>query len=232
MSRRRDIRPSKSETNPNSTGDIPSTFRAHSFGTFRISYFRRRIPWSLFTVLVLSAAGAGCRRDMFQQPYSKPLASSYFFPDNHMASRPLVAHTVARGHLNADRVFYTGKVDTNLVETFPFPITREVLERGRERFDIYCAPCHGRTGEGNGMIVQRGFPAPPSYHIDRLRNAPVGHFFDVITQGYGIMYPYAERVEPADRWAIAAYIRALQKSQDTTLAEVPAEQRSKLEEQK
>ena len=232
MSRKPDIRFSKSEINPNSTGDICNTFRAHSFGRFRMSDFRRRIPWNLFTVLVLSAAVAGCRRDMFQQPYSKPLASSDFFQDNHMASRPLVAHTVARGHLNADRVFYTGKVATNLVETFPFPITREVLERGRERFDIYCAPCHGRTGEGNGMVVQRGFPAPPSYHIDRLRKAPVGHFFDVMTQGYGIMYPYAERVEPADRWAIAAYIRALQKSQDTTPAELPAEQRSKLEEQK
>lgn len=149
-----------------------------------------------------------------------------------MASRPLEPHTVARGHLNEDAVFYTGKIGTNLVETFPFPITREVLERGRERFDIYCAPCHGRTGDGNGMIVQRGFPPPPSYHIDRLRQAPVGHFFDVITQGYGIMYPYAERVEPADRWAIAAYIRVLQKSQDAKLADVPSQERAKLEAQK
>lgn len=149
-----------------------------------------------------------------------------------MASRPLVAHTVARGHLEADEVLYTGKIGTNLVETFPFPITREVLERGHERFDIYCSPCHGRTGEGNGMVVQRGFPPPPSYHIDRLRQAPAGHFFDVITQGYGIMYSYAQRVEPADRWAIAAYIRVLQKSHDATLAQVPAQQRAKLEAQK
>jgi cytochrome c len=166
---------------------------------------------------------------MFQQPSSKPLKSSDFFQDNHMASRPLVAHTVARGHLNADEVFYSGKVGTNLVETFPFPITREVLERGRERFEIYCAPCHGRTGEGNGMIVQRGFPPPPSYHIDRLRQSPAGHFFDVITQGYGIMYSYAERVEPQDRWAIAAYIRVLQKSRNATLTELPATERAKLE---
>jgi len=185
----------------------------------------------LCCLALLGLQGTGCRRDMFQQPYSKPLATSDFFQDNHMASRPLVAHTVARGHLDADEAFYTGKIGTNLVEGFPFPITRETLKRGQERFDIYCSPCHGRTGEGNGMIVQRGFPPPPSYHIDRLRQAPVGHFFDVMTQGYGIMYSYAERVEPADRWAIAAYIRALQKSQHAKLAEVPPEERRKLEAQ-
>src|SRR5205809_543050 len=104
-----------------------------------------------------------------------------------------------------------------------------VLERGRERFDIHCSPCHGRTGEGNGMIVQRGFPPPPSYHIDRLRKAPAGHFFNVITQGYGVMYSYAGQVEPADRWAIAAYIRVLQLSQNTTLTQLTAEERHKLE---
>jgi mono/diheme cytochrome c family protein len=180
-------------------------------------------------MLILAAAAAGCRRDMFHQPFSKPLEASDFFQDNHMASRPLVPHTVARGHLDEDEVLYTGKVGTNLVATFPFPITREVLERGRERFNIYCSPCHGRTGEGNGIIVQRGFPAPPSYHIDRLRTAPVGHFYDVITRGYGIMYSYAARVAPDDRWAIAAYIRALQKSRDATIAEVPAAERAQLE---
>lgn len=181
---------------------------------------------------LLGLIGTGCRRDMFQQPFSKPLGTSDFFQDNHMASRPLVKHTVARGHLDADDAFYEGKIGTNLVTTFPFPVTRAVLERGRERFDIYCAPCHGRTGEGNGMVVQRGFPPPPSYHIDRLRSAPVGHFYDVITQGYGIMYSYATRVEPADRWAIAAYIRALQKSHDATLAEVPSDERARLEGQR
>src|SRR5205823_15043450 len=102
-------------------------------------------------------------------------------------------------------------------------------ERGRQRFEINCSPCHGRTGQGNGMIVQRGFPAPPSYHIDRLRQAPVGHFYDVITQGYGIMYSYAERVAPADRWAIAAYIRALQLSQHATLADLSPNERAQLE---
>jgi hypothetical protein len=169
---------------------------------------------------------------MFHQPYSKPLESSDFFQDNHMASRPVVLHTVARGHLRADQVFYTGKIGTNLVEVFPFPVTREVLERGQERFNIYCSPCHGRTGDGIGMVVQRGFPPPPSYHIDRLRQAPVGHFFDVITQGYGVMYSYAVRVEPADRWAIAAYIRVLQKSHEGTIKDVPSGQRAQLETQR
>lgn len=189
----------------------------------------RLLPFCLLALLV---ASVGCRRDMFHQPYSAPLDTSDFFQDNHMASRPLVPNTVARGHLNADEAFYTGKQGTNLATMFPFPITKEIMERGRERFDIYCAPCHGRTGEGNGMVVQRGFPPPPSYHIDRLRQAPVGHFYDVITQGYGIMYSYAGRVEPADRWAVAAYIRALQKSQSATLAEVPDSERAKLEVQK
>ncbi|HEX3719958.1 MAG TPA: cytochrome c [Verrucomicrobiae bacterium] len=183
----------------------------------------------VLTCLAVALLAAGCRRDMFHQPISKPLGTSDFFQDNHMASRPLVPHTIARGHLDADGAFYTGMIGTNLVETFPFPITRETLERGRERFDIYCSPCHGRTGEGNGVIVQRGFPAPPSYHIDRLRQAPAGHFFDVITRGYGVMYPYATRVDPTDRWAIAAYIRVLQKSQHATLAEAPEAERAKLE---
>jgi cytochrome c553 len=182
------------------------------------------------TLLFFAAATVGCRRDMFQQPYSKPLAPNSFFQDNQMASRPLVEHTVARGHLDADPVFYSGKIGTNLVAAFPMPITRATLERGRERFEIYCAPCHGRTGQGNGMIVQRGFPAPPSYDIERLRQAPVGHFFDVITRGYGVMYSYAQRVPPDDRWAIAAYIRVLQQSRHATLAEVPAELRPTLEE--
>ena len=195
----------------------------------RLWRFSGRSGWVLVLAAAAGIVGVGCRRDMFQQPYSKPLARSDSFQDNQMASRPLVAHTVARGHLEADSIFYRGKVGTNLVNAFPIPITRQVLERGRERFDIYCAPCHGRTGEGNGMIVQRGYPAPPSYHIDRLRAAPVGHFFDVITQGYGVMYSYAQRVEPMDRWAIAAYIRVLQPSRNSTLAEVPADHRATLE---
>jgi mono/diheme cytochrome c family protein len=165
---------------------------------------------------------------MFHQPSEKPLEQSEFFRDNQMASRPLVPHTVAIGQLREDEAFYTGKVGTNLVAAFPIAITRETLVRGRERFEIYCSPCHGRTGDGKGMIPQRGYPAPPSYHIDRLRQAPAGHFFDVITRGYGVMYPYAARVGPADRWAIAAYIRVLQTSQNARIADVPQEARARL----
>jgi cytochrome c553 len=170
----------------------------------------------------------GCRPDMFQQPKSNPLSASDFFEDG-AGSRPLVPGTVARGHLEENQPFYTGKRGTNLLETFPLPITRAVLDRGRERYDIYCSVCHGRTGDGNGMIPQRGFPPPPSYHIDRLRQAPVGHFFDVMTQGYGVMYSYASRVGPEDRWAIAAYIRVLQLSHDARLDDVPPAERAKLE---
>lgn len=182
---------------------------------------------ALATFLLLCVTG--CRRDMFDQPSEKPLERSDFFQDNHMASRPLPPHTIARGHLNEDEAFYTGKMGTNLVTAFPFPVTREVLLRGQERFDIYCAPCHGRTGDGNGMIRQRGYPAPPSYHIDRLRQAPDGYFFDVMTRGYGAMYSYAGRVEPSDRWAIVAYIRALQLSYHAILSDVPDQKRAELE---
>ena len=195
-----------------------------------------RRPRRLFAIFYLLssilAATTGCRRDMFQQPSEKPLESSDFFRNNHMASRPLVPNTVARGQLNDDEAFYTGKIGTNLITTFPMPITPEILQRGRERFEIYCAPCHGLTGDGNGMIPQRGYPHPPSYHIDRLRQAPAGHLFDVITRGYGVMYPYASRVEPEDRWAITAYIRALQLSHDAKISDVPGDQRAELERQR
>ena len=124
--------------------------------------------------------------------------------------------------------FDTGVVGTNPVAEFPYPITRAMLERGKERFEIACIPCHGRTGEGNGVVVQRGFPAPPSYGIQRLREAPVGHFVNVMARGYGAMFPQAERVTPEDRWAIAAYIRALQLSQQAPLSVVPADEKSQL----
>lgn len=198
-------------------------------GGVRVKHFRNMRGLGFFAVLIIALCAAGCRRDMFHQPSERPLQRSAFFRDNDMASRPLPPHTVARGHLDADDAFYTGKVDGKLVTTFPFRITREVLLRGQERFNIYCAPCHGRTGDGRGMIPQRGFPQPPSYHIQRLREAPVGHFFDVITHGYGIMFSYASRVDPRDRWAIAAYIRALQLSQDAKLSDVPSQDQAKLE---
>jgi mono/diheme cytochrome c family protein len=168
---------------------------------------------------------------MADQPRYKPLAQSAFFGDDRSA-RPLVPGTVARGYLNADEQFYTGKSGGEPITTLPVPLTKELLARGQERFNIFCSPCHDRTGNGEGMIVLRGYRPPPSYHIDRLRQAPVGHFFDVMTNGFGAMPDYATQVAPADRWAIAAYIRALQLSQNATLADVPPEERQKLEGQK
>ncbi len=166
---------------------------------------------------------------MHVQPKYKPLEPSSFFDDGRSA-RPVVPGTVARGHLRIDEHLYAGKVNGVLVDTFPFPITRPVLERGRQRYNIFCSPCHDEAGTGRGMIVQRGFQQPPSYHIDRLRQAPVGHFFDVITNGFGAMYSYAARVSPEDRWAIVAYIRALQLSQQATLDDLPESERGKLTE--
>jgi cytochrome c553 len=182
-------------------------------------------------ILLLPFILTACRRDMFDQPRSNPLGHSDFFADG-AASRTLVPGTIPRGHLDADEAFYTGKIGTNLISNFPVLITRELLERGRERYDIYCAVCHGPNGDGHGVVVQRGFPAPPSYHIDRLRQAPPGYFFDVITRGYGVMYSYASRVEPADRWAIAAYIRALQLSHDATLNDVPPAEQTNLQKER
>jgi cytochrome c len=164
---------------------------------------------------------------MHLQPKYEPLDPSKFFSDGRSA-RPAVPGTVARGELRIDERLYTGKVNGLPVDSFPFPITRKDLERGRERYNIYCSPCHDYTGSGHGMIVQRGFPPPPSYHIERLRKAPVGHFFDVMTNGYGTMFSYAARVSPKDRWRIAAYIRALQLSENATLNDVPAKERAKL----
>lgn len=171
---------------------------------------------------------AGCRQDMQVQPRYKPLAPSDFWGDGRSA-RPPVPGTVARGELRINEAMYTGKVNGVPVDAFPFAITAKDLERGRERYNIYCSPCHDYTGSGNGLVVQRGFPPPPSYHIERLRKAPVGHFFDVMTRGYGTMYSYAGRISPEDRWRIAAYIRALQLSQHGTLDDVPAKDREKLE---
>ncbi len=169
-----------------------------------------------------------CRQDMHDMPRYEPLEASDFFADGQSA-RPLIEGTVARGQLLEDEHLYTGRINGRLAETFPFPITGAILERGRERFNIYCAPCHSRLGEGSGMIVHRGFQRPPSFHTDRLRDAPAGHFFDVITHGFGAMYSYAYRVVPRDRWAITAYIRVLQLSQNATLSDVPQEVRSQMQ---
>src|SRR5262249_151320 len=150
-----------------------------------------------------------------------PLRETEYYPDRR-SERPLVPGTVARGQLRADVAFYTGlSGNQQPVTTLPFPLTRKVLERGRERFNIYCSPCHAEVGDGNGIVVQRGYLHPPSFHDERLRQAPLGHFVDVMTNGLGGMPDYAQQVTPEDRWNIAAYIRALQLSQNATLADIP-----------
>ena len=165
---------------------------------------------------------------MQDQPKYKDLRGSAFF-DDHRSARPAVADTVARGFLHAGGVFSTGKENGQPVAALPMPLTRELLDRGRERYQIFCTPCHGLTGNGLGMVVQRGFRQPPSFHIDRLREAPVGYFFEVETSGFGSMMDYSAQIPAGDRWAIAAYVRALQLSQRTTLADVPASDRRTLE---
>jgi cytochrome c553 len=185
---------------------------------------RRDIAW----VFALGVFAAACRQDMHDAPRYEPLERSTFFADGQ-SSRPLVANTVARGQLREDRHLYEGIVDGKPAETFPMPVTQAVMLRGQERFNVFCSPCHGRTGVGNGVVVQRGFRQPPSYHEDRLRNAPVGYFFDVMTHGFGAMQDYASQLPVADRWAVAAYIRALQLSQRATVNDVPADRRPELD---
>jgi cytochrome c553 len=167
---------------------------------------------------------SGCRIDMHIQPYYRPLAKSDFFSDGRSARNP-VDGTVARGDLREDVYLYTGKIGNADGDYMPFPVTLDVLTRGQDRFNVYCAPCHGRVGDGNGFIPSRGLKRPPSYHIDRLRKAPIGYFFDVATNGFGVMQDYSAQVSPHDRWAIASYIRALQLSQNATPAELPAGQK-------
>lgn len=185
---------------------------------------RRRLAIAAALVLGLTA----CRQDMQDQPKYKNLRGSAFFDDGRSA-RPVVEDTVARGLLDADTRFTTGKENGEPIATLPVPLDRALLERGRQRYGIYCTPCHGLTGNGVGIVVQRGYRQPPSFHIDRLREAPVGYFFDVQTKGFGSMLDYAAQIPPGDRWAIAAYLRALQLSQRTTIADVPAADRAALE---
>lgn len=190
----------------------------------------------LLTVFCVISAGCGVRFDMQDQPRYKAYKKSEFYPDGR-ASRETPEGTVARGQLREDKAFYTGKIANadpnavaqtttdaagntlvtsfpNAVDTFPMPVTKELVDRGQERYNIYCIVCHGPVGSGDGMIVRRGFSKPPTYHDDRLRNAPVGHFFDVMTNGWGKMNSYSDKLTPADRWAVVAYIRALQLSQN------------------
>ena len=179
-------------------------------------------------IVAIAVAGAGCRQDMHDQPKYIPLRESTFFADSRSA-RPLVEGTVARGHLRDDELTFTGKVNGQDATVFPSPVDAVVIARGHERFDIYCSPCHGRTGQGDGMVVRRGYRRPPSMHQDRLRDAPVGHFFDVMTNGFGAMPDYAAQIKAEDRWAIAAYVRALQLSEHATVADVPVSERDKIQ---
>ena len=166
---------------------------------------------------------------MHVQPRYNPYDPSDFFADG-LSARPPVAGTVPRGELTLgpNELLYTGKMNGQPSELFPFPVTMDIVERGRERFDVFCSPCHGFGGDGDGMIVQRGFRRPPSFHEERLRTAPAGHYFDVITNGFGVMYPYGYRVPTRDRWAIIAYIRALQLSRQAPVADLPEEARARL----
>ncbi len=185
----------------------------------------RLLDWA---VALLLAGTAGCAPAMYQQPRNNPLSSSDFFPDGR-SERPVVPGTVPHRGTDVKPSYETGKQNGQVVERMPIPLTRDLLERGQERFDIYCSPCHGRMGDGDGMIVKRGFQSPPSYHIPRLRTAPDGHFFEVITNGFGAMSSYENRIPVHDRWAITSYIRALQLSQDATIEDVPADKRQLLE---
>lgn len=196
-------------------------WREHlSFRVFRV--FRGQ-----FLLLTLFLA-ASCTQKMADQPSLKPLQASPVFPDGKSARQP-VQGTVPSGFTRMNgRAAAEEAVDPNALKP-PFPVTLELLERGRGRFNIYCAVCHGRTGDGDGMVVRRGFSRPPTYHSDRLRQAPIGHFYDVITHGFGGMASYANQVEPGDRWAIAAYIRALQLSQNAEMADLPPELRHELD---
>jgi mono/diheme cytochrome c family protein len=218
------------------------------FSVNRFSLF----AFCLFTFAFLSV---GCRQDMHDQPKYKPLDKSAFFADGR-ASRSLPEGTVARNQLRDDAPLYTGKIGQGqqagetdasqgvaatpsqnasltaqyegFVNTFPFPIDQRALDRGQQRYNIYCSVCHGRTGDGLGMIVRRGYRQPPSYHDDRLRQAPAGYFFDVITNGFGAMPDYSAQIPPDDRWRIIAYIRALQLSRQGTIADVPLDKRDKI----
>lgn len=180
-------------------------------------------------VVLASLALGGCRQDMQDQPKYKPYRESQFFTD-HRSARPQVDGTVARGHLHLDPARYSGKVNNEDVDYIPIAITRDDVARGKERFDIYCSPCHSRIGDGMGLVVLRGFRQPPSYYSQKLMNQPLGHYFDVMTNGFGSMPSYASRVAPDDRWRIIAYIKALQLSMTGTVADVPSDQQTYLKE--
>ncbi|MCY4604770.1 MAG: cytochrome c [Gemmatimonadetes bacterium] len=190
---------------------------------------KRRLTTLLGAALLLiGAAGCELRQAMYDKKKYEPLEASAFFADG-MSFRAQVDGTVARGQLMLDEHFYQGKIQGQLAETLPVAVDRQLLERGQERYNIFCAPCHDQTGAGNGMIVQRGLKQPLTFHQQRLREVPVGHFYDVITNGFGVMYSYASRISVADRWAIVAYIKVLQLSQNLEFDQLPAEDQRQLQ---
>lgn len=192
---------------------------------------RRLLANIVLTVTVIGLSG--CHTDMWHQPKAKAQSESQFFVDGQ-SDRPLPANTVPVGYLRADNAFYTGKEGNKPISQIPMPITREFLRRGQERYEVFCSPCHGRTGDGKGMIALRGLAIqrpPATFHTDRLRQLPVGHFYDVVTNGYGVMYSYASRIPPEDRWAIAAYVRVLQLSQYAKIRDLTPEDIQRLNEE-
>lgn len=188
------------------------------------------MPGRTLAIALLAVAVSACRQDMHDAPRYEPLEQSTFFADGR-SQRPLVPNTVPRGFLREDEHLYRGKVNGQLAIEFPMPVSASLMLRGQERYNVFCSPCHGRTGAGDGMVVRRGYRAPTSFHDPRLRQAPPGYIFDVITNGFGAMPDYAAQIPVGDRWAIAAYMKALQFSQNATLKDVPAEKRSDLEKQ-
>lgn len=201
-----------------------------SFDPAKVSVPASVLRGGLILLVALGGFGAlGCRQDMHDQPKLKPYRSSEFFA-NGSGMRALPAHTVARGSLQEDTHYFTGRMpDGSMATELPMPMTKALLKRGQERFTIYCTPCHGQTGDGRGMVVRRGYKQPTSYHDERLRQVPIGYFFDVMTNGFAVMPSYAPQVPPEDRWAIAAYIRALQLSQHVDASSLTAEQRAALD---
>jgi mono/diheme cytochrome c family protein len=187
-----------------------------------------RQSWMVITLGFSSMFASACRRDMQDQPKYTPLEASSFFVDGRSA-RPLPPNTIARGHLNDNDPFHTGADNGAFLNTIPMDITKPLLERGQQRYNIYCSPCHGELGYGDGMIARRGFKVPANFHNDRLRQAPPGYMFQVISNGYGAMPDYSNQIPHAeDRWAIVAYVRALQLSRNATAADVPPEEKPKL----
>lgn len=199
----------------------------------------RRAVRALAVVAAIGVSVAGCERiarNMYRQPYDRPQSTTPVFPDGSASRPPPSGSEPARagpfaGTSGGRRGADTLERDRQALAAreIPYPLNDRLLARGRERYAIFCLPCHSPLGDGDGYVARRGFPHPPSYHLERLRAAPDRHFFDVITDGYGVMYSYGERIPPTDRWAIVAYVRALQRSQNATLADVPRDERERLE---